>query len=374
MAKKKKAPYAERLNKMVDKSTINDTAIVDKEAWLEWQRLKNSKTLNENKMLEASDGMIVNLGWLPPTLFKKIAHLPEAEQKQIKARKNVYQKTLTRANGMKMAAYGNAFNRINLKEERGSQHSILWTRKEEVIELFGRMFTPEEVHKIVVEEWKLPCSLKVVINFRDKYLDTITDRINNFKREFSDIRLGIKRGRLEELVYLYTVMKEKFSANKGVYEHRALITNLEQIRKEVEGDKILFDGNLNVSLEANVNLHLQQEILRSVNINQIIIGRVAARMRMHPERIIKALLDSYYAKLTGIVQPAEEAEYETVEYPSNLPYDFTEIERVQQKLKDEADEAVEAVVIQTEIEKTMGAVATDTVGKPKRKSKRPQKK
>lgn len=316
---------------VMDKTEVAETMIKDKEAYHEWMRLKHAKILNEGRFLTASDGIVYNMGNLPHVFRRQIEHLPEKEQKKFLILKDVYQKTLTKANGMKMKAFAYQVGRSRVREadqEEKFTQNVLYPRKAELIELFGRMFSVKEVHKIVVEEWKLPVSLRAVYVFRTRYIDDITQRIDKFKAEFSDIRLGVKRGRLEELVYLYLSMKEKYEQTQTTFIHKSLLANLEQIRKEVEGDSLRVVGNLELKIEADINQHLKQEVFKSVNINQIIIGRVASRIGVSSAKLIQTLTESFYSSISGIVRPVDEEFLENMEYPSAVPYDFTAIEKI----------------------------------------------
>jgi hypothetical protein len=58
--------------------------------------------------------------------------------------------------------------------------------------------------------------------------------IEKFKLSHVDMRLGVKRSRLEELTYLYGLQKEKFEETKRNDNYNLLLRTLEQIRKEAK--------------------------------------------------------------------------------------------------------------------------------------------
>lgn len=339
---------------MIDYTAVNDPNVIDKQAYVLWKRCHTHKYLNEEKLQDSSDGGKVNLGWVTNQFNKKIEHLPQEEQNELQRKKKIYNTMMLKGNGYKMKAYGNALNRKKTVGDDGRARTILWTKKEEIIELFGKMFTPEEIHRIAVEQFKIPCALSAVYNFREKYIDQITEKLNEFRREYSDIRLGVKRGRLEELVWMFMTMKDEYKKNRSVIQHRALITNLEQIRKEVEGDTLKLEGNIGLNIEMNINNHLQYEVFKQININQIIVGRVASKLHVFPELVIKSLMDSYYHNLTGIVEPVEDADYEQLNYPSMIPYDFNAIQEKNRLLEEGMKEKKEEVkiVLKEETEKS----------------------
>jgi len=305
---------------------IDEKMVKNPDALAKFKALVKSPLLNEKAMYEASNGEIINIAWLKPHLDSKIAALPSAEQEKILVMKTTYHKLLLKASVLRKQAMG-----VDMGMPRGADHPLLLQPKEEeLIELFGRMFSPEEVHKIVVEDFKLPASLQQVINFRRKHLNTITEKIELFKREYSDIRLGVKRSRLEELVWMYNRLKSKYKETDSREDVRVMLSLIEQVRKEVEGDTIKFEGNLDVNLESTVNIHLQKEVFHQLNINQIIMGRVASRMGQQSIDLVRALQDSYYSrfnKMNGI----DDVDYEEIEYPSNVPYDFDQIKTLNGK-------------------------------------------
>ena len=103
-----------------------------------------------------------------------------------------------------------------------------------------------------------------------------------------------------------------------------MLKTLEQIRKEAEGDILTINGAIDVNIEAQIQEHIQEEIYKTINLKEIILGRVAARMNYDPSKLIAALHNSYYAKFVQI--SGEYDEDAEITYPSSQAYDFTKIE------------------------------------------------
>lgn len=356
--KKKRTSNIRTIKLEVDRSDIDSPAVQDKQAYGEWKRLAAHRLLNEDQVFYASDGTEVNLGWFPSMLVKRVEHLSEEEREEIRSKKKQYMKLMALSGTMKSKAYGYGFKQKNRLSEDGLHKDILSTKKHEIIELFGRMFSPQEVQRVCVEQYRIPCSLSSVKHFRVKFAEQISEKISNFKKEIGDMRLSNKRGRLEELIWLYATMKREYEDDKTTFKHKALVGNLEQIRKEVEGDSLRVEGDFMIKLEANLNQHLQIEIFKQININQIIVGRVASRLGASPEMVIASLMDSYYKGITGIVDTADEAEYDTIEFPSVIPYDFGKIQKVQAELqkakKDKSDQWKQYVAEENQEGEKMG--------------------
>jgi hypothetical protein len=297
--------------------TENTPGIVNKEAFRKWKAWKKHPILKQ-RIITTSEGVEIDIVILWHYFRKRIEHLPEEEREELIARKKKYTHVINTINGLKGAMYA-AWGRS--KQYKG----ILDSRREDIIELFGRMFTIHEVHKTIVEDWGIPASLQAVEKFRAAHINTIVEKIEEFKRSYSDIRLGVKRSRLEELTWLYVQTKEKFKMNKGMNEHRQLLATIDAIRKEVEGDKLVIEGGLELNIENTVNVHLKKEVLKSLNIYQIILARVAMRARISPMILVNNLLNSFYSKHFGIVAKPT-VNYDELTYPSIQPYDFNMIE------------------------------------------------
>ena len=100
--------------------------------------------------------------------------------------------------------------------------------------------------------------------------------------------------------------------------------------------------NLNVEISA----HIQKEVLKTINLKEIIIGRVAARMNYDPMNLIAGLHNSFYNKfvpISGDFDPNAE-----IEYPSLINYDFAEIERKNAERDDIVDVQAEPLNEQQE--------------------------
>ena len=145
-----------------------------------------------------------------------------------------------------------------------------------------------------------------------------------FRNKVTDVRLYNKRPRLEELAWMYGKMKNRFKVNNSSEAYNSMLRTLEQIRKEAEGDILTVNGVVDVNIEAQIQEHIQQEIYKTINLKEIILGRVAARMGYDPAKLIAGLHNSYYAKFVQISGDFEE-DAEMV-YPSSQAYDFTQIE------------------------------------------------
>lgn len=307
--------------------------VVDKEAYKEYIKKSKHPILTKNKIVECSDGTMINLASFPNVITKKIEHLNVKEQNAILTKKTLYTKINNKANGLKRRAFG---------AKSGAKHgSILSTRKSELIEYFGRMFSIDEMLKHINTVWGIPIKKQALEKFRRDNAKLIDEKIMSFKSSHSDIRLGVKRSRIEELVYLYSKQKDKYEDTLGREDYKLLLTTLEHIRKEAEGDRLTIEGKVDINYEANIQLHLREEIFKTMNLKEIILGRVAARMNVNPVKLIYSLNQSYYAKFSNVLGDYDGTTDDgNITYPSQMNYDFEKIQKYQYKKDKDYEEAV----------------------------------
>ena len=300
-----------------------DDDVVDQKAYKLFKVYRNSVYFKEKRYFTFTSGLKIDLVQFYTHLMKSIEGEPEEERLACKAEKSKYDSIKGKVLAFKRKALnGSSYS------PKFAEYSQLTPRKEEVIELFGRMFSIEEVHKVVVEDFKIPCGKQVIERFRKRNVDTISAKIEKYKTEYSDLRLGVKRSRLEEYMYIYTTLKDKFKLSLNREDARVMTTVLESIRKEIEGDKLTIDGNLDINVEGTINVHMQQEVFKNVNIQQIIVARIAAKLGKTATEVVRSLVESYYSKFTGFKARKEgEDENEMIIYPSTMSYDFDQIIR-----------------------------------------------
>lgn len=314
--------------------------VKNKEVYYEWLKKSKNPILTTKKIYTCSDGTEINLAAFPHIIAKQMSHLPVKEQNKILTKKEIYFKVNNKATALKRKAFGLTQGR----QPKGA--GILVSKKAELIEFFGRMFTVDEMLKHVNTEWGIPVKKQSIERFRRDYAVEIDKKIELFKASYSDIRLGIKRSRLEELVWLYGKQKDKYKDSLGREDYKLLLVTLESIRKEAEGDRLTIDGKVDVSYEANIQTHLREEVFKTLNIKEIILGRVAARMNISPVKLIYSLNQSFYKKFSNVLGDYDEEEgKEDSEYPSQMNYNFEKIERYH-KLRDK--EVEDAVIVEEE--------------------------
>lgn len=307
--------------------------VKDKKQYLLYVKLSKHPIINENKVQTASDGTKVNLAAFHHVVRKWISHLPIDEQKDILDKKDEYCLINNNLTGHKRKAFGP-------KSAENKDHSLLSLKHDEVITMMGKFHSPEDIVKVAQETWGLPIGLSSLKRFYEKHKKEIEGEKEKYRASYSDVRLGVKRSRLEELTYLYNLQRTKYEERPSNENYRLLLSTLEQIRKEAEGDRLTIDGKIDVSYEINIQQHMRDEVFRTINLKEIVLGRVAARMGLNPIKLIHSLNNSYYKQFSNVLGTFnEDDEGETV-YPSQLSYDFERIGKAQSALDRFAEDAV----------------------------------
>lgn len=322
---------------MNDNSKIEfPEGVKDKDAYKKYIAYTKHPIL-KNKYITTSEGEELNLGMLPHYLKRMIAHLSPKEQEVILLQKQKYAEILAKKSAAKAKAFGTLGRKGKLFEEKSSMD----VTDSDIMELLGRMFTIAEVIRIMGEDNGIVVTEKDVKRVLKKNIVEIERKREEFRNKVADVRLYNKRPRLEELAWMYSKMKMRYVSSEKEGAYNAMLRTLEQLRKESEGDIINVNGALDVNLNVEINAHIQKEILKTINLKEIILGRVAARMNYDPNKLIAGLHNSYYNKFVQISGDYDDSA--EMKYPSLINYDFNEIEKRNAQVNDIVDVEAEPV-------------------------------
>lgn len=298
--------------------------VINRSAYLKYIAYSQHPVL-KNRTIVTSEGEEFDIAILPHYLRDRIKHLSPKEQETIMAQKREYNSMLMKKNTYKAQAYGKIGRpkgSTNTKTDEQKRYDLLVA---DVVELFGRMFTINEVIRILGEDNGIQVEESTVKKILRDNIVEIERKREEFRNKVADVRLYNKRPRLEELAWMYSKMKMRYVALNSTEAYNAMLRTLEQLRKEAEGDVLNVHGAIDMNLNVEINAHIQKEILKTINLKEIIIGRIAARMNYDPKKLIAGLHNSFYNKfvpISGDYDPNAE-----IEYPSLINYDFAEIER-----------------------------------------------
>lgn len=299
--------------------------VVDKKNYLKYIALSKSSVFR-NKVYTTSEGEEINMGMLPHRLRKAIEHLPPKEQEVILEMKQRYLTLLCKKNAAKAAAYGRLGGH-NKKVHDEFQDKAERALERDIVTLLGRMFSIQEVVRILAEDNGIVISPLQVRKVMAENLVAIERAREEFRNKVTDVRLYNKRPRLEELAWMYSKMKMRYITMNTTDAYNAMLRTLEQIRKEAEGDILNINGAIDVNLNVELQAHIQRDIIKTINIKEIILGRVAARMNYDCMKLIAGLHNSYYNRFVQISGDYDPNAENDMAYPSLVNYDFAEIER-----------------------------------------------
>lgn len=233
---------------------------------------------------------------------------------------------------------------------KAGEGTILGVRSAELIDLFGRHYTVQEITNIIQRDWGFSIKYEVVKEFYNKNADKIERKKSDYVLKGKDVRLATDAGRLEILSNLAWEMEGKFIKTKSIEVSKELRAIVEQVRKEVKGDeiKLTVEGKIDIQATIQANQSIN-ESLQKLPINMIVVGLAAAKKGINPALLIGSLINSYYSKFNGFGGAAEKG----VEIP--LPgqfikkYDWGEIGRINEQIID--IEPIEVFETVTEVKK-----------------------
>lgn len=198
------------------------------------------------------------------------------------------------------------------------------SKAEELLDMFGRLYSVDEVHGIIVRDWGFNISRPVVQAFYTRNLKEIERLRDQYSVDFSDLSLTKKRSRLDRLSVMFYTYYNKWHHTASLETSRELRALLTQIKQEVEGEQlnINIQGQINVDLTIEVNKTLF-DVYKRVPVNNLILAMVAAKKGIDPTRLMAQLTNSYYKNMTGYGKYEPE---KAMVHPVDLTYNWNEIQ------------------------------------------------
>ena len=301
--------------------------VSNREAYIKWLELSKNPLLTEesHRLIQTSDPAIkIDLAAFPAHIYDKISHLPLDEQNAIKGKVSALTLIRRKIKSLAQEAFPNYDG--GFMEE----NNYLEPRKAELIELFGCFHTVDDVYKILNKEWGLPTTKETIKKFLVSYSDRIKQAQEDFKRDYSHVRLGYKSSRLEEYSYMYYKIKEEIEESEKVNPQliKANVDILKNIKEEVEGSEL----NININGEVNVNHSIQgyinNEVINRLQIQCIVLTKISSRFSMNTTKLLHDLQTSIYAKHLGIIKSDVDINEIESMFPSEHIYEFDKLKRM----------------------------------------------
>lgn len=305
------------------------SAVIDKEAYITYIKLKESPVLAAGKrIIHTSDSSLTIDPLILLRMIKsRIQDLTFVEQEEILKRVTVVKVLHAKMMEAKGIAYGKPTPASMSVTSTESAKMFLDERSAEVLGYFGRYMSEKDIRKIIHIDWGIDMPLWAIQQFKSKHLDKVQALQETFKKNTDSIRLSHKKGRLEELTYLYDDRKRRYESNGARAEADLMMKILKQLKDEMHINSLNITGEVTHKMELTVAEHVEREIMGSLAINDIIIARAAFRMGVNPALLINRLHNSVYSKFSGFNTKNQEFMSEEVQYPSSMVYDWKAIEK-----------------------------------------------
>lgn len=212
-----------------------------------------------------------------------------------------------------------------------------------VVKLFGEMNGVDDVQKILKEEKKIKLTQKELQAIFAKKKAEIESKRAVFLASSNQYKVATEAGRLQiintiiiDLQHRYQKYLAEEKEEKALIFEREIRNMLEQARKEVKGNelKLTVDGKIDIV----ATLHGQENVsrvFRTLPINSIIIGLVAAKSGLDPTVLVHQLATSYYKDFNGFNKTI--LGREKIMLPGDLirAANWEELEKQNQKFLDE---------------------------------------
>lgn len=310
----------------------DEKEILNQVAYDKYVSLKGILDNEPKRYFRTSQGEDIDLFATVTILRKLLKHLPIDEQNEALIQAEPLRQRLG-----ELAAYKKKAHTPLNKEFAEDKRSLgpLEFKKAEILDYLGRFYSAPEILKIVSIDWGYKdITMANIQTFINKNYERIKELQEQFQQSHSDLRLGHKRSRLEELTYLYNDRKQRYTKEPSREEAKMLKELLAGIKAEVEGDLVL-GGKVQIDLEQTVNFKIQQDLVQNFNITALVISRLAGRMNINPLLLLSRLANSNYAKFTGFRTPDKSMETDEITYPSSIVYNLDLIEEKNKEILQE---------------------------------------
>jgi len=268
--------------------------VESKYEYLDWWKVNKYLTENPERYLlvpmENGEEKRIDLYGSIYNIRKHIEHLPKKEWEQWEKKQKLW-KSLQTKRGYLMKRWSPV----------AGKNSPFNFRKTEILQLFGALHSLEEVYGIMRDQMGTPVSMTQLKNFYQRNYEKIERMRMEYESHMTDdIPLTKKRSRLDKLSYLFHLWFKRFKDAPTVEKSREIRAVLTDIKKEVEGERLILDvtGKIDIDLTVQANQSLRSS-LAQIPLNSMIVGLVAAKAGLNPANVMHKLNKSYYSRMSG---------------------------------------------------------------------------
>jgi len=304
---------------------INKALIVDWDYYDSFLKLK--ELVNEIGFLHNTSikGLVIDFRNNPSVVKKWIGQLPKEESNILYEKYKAISSYKMQMVAIKSKAYGNV-NSSYHKIVKPAYDVRLDEFGAEIIEYFSKFYSIKELIHILKKEKKLDIHKEDLALFRAKHFDKIEELKREYKDDLDVVRLFHKKSRLEEYSDLYEDRKLIYEINgKRGDDMKLLLQILKEVKQEVEGDLVL-GGSVDLNLQGTVQSHIISLTQKELCIKDIIISRVATKLRCNPLFLLNKLHNSHYNKYNGFGKTLDLSDDNPI-YPSAMVYDMDSLKK-----------------------------------------------
>ncbi len=307
-----------------------------KSAYAEWLKLGEEIDNHAKRFLilpardPNKETVTVDFKQAPPNVRKYVAKgiIEKKDAKDVEKRISLFRSLIGKRSGLRRK-WDYLANRGQFGRPKGKGTDFFQLKETELLELFGKWKTVEEVTRVINKEWGYSCSLTRVRTFFSHNKEKINDLRTKYELSYDQLSITKKTNRIERLAYLVHELTEEFSESKKIGHSREIRALLDQVKKEVEGDvlKLQIDGQIDINATLSSNRSLRQ-LTQRVPINNIVVAMVAAKRGLNPVTMMAQFTHSFYKNHNGFSPFFDQSEDSSIkDLPSNIIYDWDEIER-----------------------------------------------
>lgn len=241
------------------------------------------------------------------------------------------------------------------KDTSRTSQDILDSNKELVQDLIVKGHSIMSIKKEIYKLTRELIHVTTLRSYRDKYKKTehYYEAMEEYVGGIDSMRLYSKVGRIEELTTLYEDVKTRYEVSPTRENQNQLLKILDQARRESTTPQIysfqMTQNNMNINGQVTFNLlnrEVEKDVFKKLPIQEIILGRIAAKTGTDPIILMEKLHSSYYAVQSGI-QGLDQIDND-IKYPSEFMYDIEDMASKQKLIKSKENQRKEEVKKQRE--------------------------
>jgi hypothetical protein len=234
--------------------------------------------------------------------------------------------------------------------ERSSNRDIVEQHAEEVNDLIVKGHSLDTIKRALYDLSKQVVATRTIDAYRTRYKATeeYQEAYGRHVGSLDSMRLYTKVGRLEELTIMYEEAYTQHRLLKTRDSQNQVLKILDQARREADSPAVynfqMNQNNMQINGTAVFNLlqrETEKDLIKGLLINEIVLGRIAAKTGVSALILMKRLHTSYYANQSGINGLSNTDE--PIAYPSEIMYDIESMTEKSKKLAIEEAKIVDPV-------------------------------